>query len=38
MPLACGAFHAAIVTTPAAMSATPVFLKYRLYMTENHLC
>jgi hypothetical protein len=38
MLLACGAFHAAIVTTPAVSAATAVFLKNPLFMAGNHLC
>jgi hypothetical protein len=38
MLLACGALHAAIVTTAAAIAATPAFLKYPLLMVGNHLC
>jgi hypothetical protein len=34
MLLACGAFHAAIVTTADAIAATPAFLKYPLFMLE----
>jgi hypothetical protein len=37
MLLACGARHAAIVTTPAAIAATPAFLKYPLCIVGNHL-